>query len=226
MASFKTHVSGGTAVGMAVGAISLLLGISSYDFGWVILLAVAVIAGSVAPDIDSDSSIPFHMTFGTLSLLVAVVSAVPIWRLFAGEWLLVIGLPVAIALTVWFVVGLAFRKVTHHRGMVHSLPAGVLAGLIIFLVGTRIGLTEWQAWLLSVAFCVGYLLHLVLDEIYAAVNFQGLRIVPKKSFGSALKLFSHSRSANFVVYAAIAVIVLSNQNRLTVLAGQLASFVS
>ena len=52
-----------------------------------------------------------------------------------------------------------------------------------FVVGRRV--------LLAVGVMVGFLSHLVLDEIYS-VNFNGVRFKLKASAGSAVKLFSPS----------------------------------
>ncbi len=42
------------------------------------------------------------------------------------------------------------------------------------------------AWMAGLFVFIGFLIHLILDEIYA-VDFSGARL--KRSFGSALKLF-------------------------------------
>jgi hypothetical protein len=46
---------------------------------------------------------------------------------------------------------------------------------------------------------LGFLSHLVLDEIYS-VNAEGLRIRFNKAAGSALKLASHSMSATLLTW--------------------------
>jgi LexA-binding, inner membrane-associated putative hydrolase len=94
-----------------------------------------------------------------------------------------------------FVLGFTFRRLTVHRGMFHSVPALVIAGLALFLLydhlrfGTRLYLAG--------GVMIGFLSHLVLDELFA-VDFQGGRVNNK--FGTALKFFSPSFVANTFCY--------------------------
>jgi hypothetical protein len=50
---------------------------------------------------------------------------------------------------------------------------------------------------------LGFLSHLVLDEIYS-VDFMGLRVRLNKYAGSALKFFSPSWTATLIAYAILA----------------------
>src|SRR5437868_5398977 len=78
-----------------------------------------------------------------------------------------------VALFVWGIVGTIFKRVTHHRGMAHSIPAAVLAGLATFFAASHFYFSDQDAFLLGVAVLAGYVVHLILDEIYAGVNFHG-----------------------------------------------------
>ena len=98
--------------------------------------------------------------------------------------------------------------------MAHSIPAAFLSGLFVFSLAVRMSFDEWHAFLLGIAMVAGYLLHLLLDEVYAAVNFHGTPFVPNAAFGSALKLFSGSRSINIFVYGAIAFFLAGNGEHL------------
>ena len=64
-----------------------------------------------------------------------------------------------------------FRHMTVHRGMFHSIPAMFVAGLIAFLA-YRHPVMELRAYL-AIGVMVGFLSHLVLDEL-CAVDFRGL----------------------------------------------------
>ena len=225
MANFKTHVGGGAALGAGIGAFAAVVGLSGDDIGLAVLMALAACVGSVAPDIDSDSSVPFHVTFGILSLSAGTAVLVFAMERFPGDWPRIVACSLAAVLTMWGVVGWIFRKFTRHRGMVHSIPTAALVGLTIFLLACKFGIPEWEAFLVAVSFSSGFVLHLILDELFAAVAFRGLKIGPKKSFGSALKLTAKSRPVTFAVYAAIAAILLLNQGRLASLAQKLAEFV-
>jgi hypothetical protein len=55
-----------------------------------------------------------------------------------------------------------------------------------------------------------YLRHLILDEIYATVNFEGLKFSPKKSLGSALTLTAPSKTVTIVAYVILLVLIVYN----------------
>ncbi|MDH4319451.1 MAG: hypothetical protein OEV64_13755, partial [Desulfobulbaceae bacterium] len=62
---------------------------------------------------------------------------------------------------------------------------------------------------------LGFLSHLILDELYSMVNFEGILIAPKNSLGSALKFSGQSRPATVTAYLAIAVLVYLNYREST-----------
>ena len=82
--------------------------------------------------------------------------------------------------------------------MWHSIPAALIAGLATFLVclSPDLSVRIFKAW----AVVIGFVSHLILDEIYA-VDWAGRSIRIKKSFGTALKLFGGTRWAIFTTYA-------------------------
>ncbi len=57
------------------------------------------------------------------------------------------------------------------------------------------------------AVMLGFLSHLVLDEIWS-VDFRRGKYAFKRSFGTALKLWGNDRWANYVTYTKLAVITL------------------
>jgi hypothetical protein len=72
-----------------------------------------------------------------------------------------------------------------------------IAGLLVFL-----GYDTPATWLrtyLAFGVMLGFLSHLVLDEMYS-VDFMGFRVKISKSAGSALKLYSPSWSATVACY--------------------------
>jgi hypothetical protein len=81
--------------------------------------------------------------------------------------------------------------------MFHSLPAMLVAGLITFLAYHH-PVMELRAYL-AIGVMVGFLSHLVLDEL-CAVDFRGLTPKLNQFAGSAVKLTSESWLANFVCY--------------------------
>ena len=121
MASLRTHISFGIAAGIlgVIGLVSLLLANAP---GFLITVFLLTALGSVLPDIDSDSGIPFHVAFGSISIVACVLVFASIYRddpnlQSAMLWTAGTGI------FVWGVVGYIFRRFTVHRGMAHSVPA-------------------------------------------------------------------------------------------------------
>jgi membrane-bound metal-dependent hydrolase YbcI (DUF457 family) len=90
-----------------------------------------------------------------------------------------------------------FRHITVHRGMFHSIPGMFVAGLALYLIYHSDQF--WQRVYLAVGVMLGFLSHLVLDEIYS-VDFMGLRVRLNKYAGSALKFVSPSWPATLIAY--------------------------
>jgi hypothetical protein len=89
-----------------------------------------------------------------------------------------------------------FKRYTVHRGMWHSVPAAAVAGLIAYLVMPcqSDALRVYK----SLAVVLGFMVHLVMDEIWSVDTSGGIRF--KKSFGTALKFFGGDTLANVSVY--------------------------
>ena len=210
MASFRTHISFGIACGVlsAFAITSLALVPASWSFS--ILIGLAVTLGAQLPDMDSDSGLPFHITFGSLSLVAAALSGLYVWQVYPDNYALLVAVPLIALYVVWVIIGSIFKKFTRHRGMAHSIPAGMLAGLLAFSLTTWLGFPDWQAFLLGLGISFGFLVHLILDEVWAGLNFHGQLFVPNKAFGSALKLVSHDQRLTAIVYLAIAGLITIN----------------
>lgn len=210
MAGFKTHITVSTSIGVAYGTAAWFL----FDVGWghcFIAGAMCSVAGML-PDLDSRSGVPQREM---LSFVSVVVPMLMLDRFRALGWsaeqmVVAAGL---IYVIIRFGVGWIFKTFTRHRGMWHSIPAAVLAGMVTFLIvlSPDLGVRLFKAW----AVVLGFLSHLVLDEIYS-VNWQGRQIRIKKSFGTAMKLFSpDSVWANVTTYGKLillAVLIASDQS--------------
>ena len=83
--------------------------------------------------------------------------------------------------------------------MFHSAPAALIFGSICFLlVAGRLG-SLWLELATGLAGTVGYLVHLVLDELWS-VDFDGRRIRVKRSLGTALKLMGATPHHNLFTW--------------------------
>ena len=167
-----------------------------------VLMVVFGIIGSLIPDIDLDISRPSRYFRKFIYLVVgflAISLAKNLYPIFI-ENLFEIGFMVfnIILLISSFIVSFIgikiFESVIVHRGIIHSIPFGVLMsiGLYELLVLVNSLMIEenisfhLNSIFISIVFFTGFLTHLLLDELYS-VNLFGLKI--KESFGTALKLY-------------------------------------
>ena len=198
MASFGVHLAGGLCAA-GVAATSVLVAGLATPLEMLAYLVLGT-AGSLLPDIDADNSAPVQISFTVISIVLAFAAMFLLANTFDS---------VVELLLVWVVVYLAFRwlvfhlftRLTTHRGIFHSLPAALLFGAVTALAATHLlQQAALQAWLGGVFVCFGYLVHLLLDEIYS-VNLFGMRT--KRSFGTALKLWSSgNHAASIYMYIA------------------------
>ena len=210
MASFRTHISFGIALGVVSGIGLMSFAFVPPEWGMPIIIGMSAIIGAILPDMDSDTGLPFHITFGSLAIIGSGFGLVAALRLFPGDYAWIIGLPLGIFFGVWVILGWLFKRFTVHRGMAHSIPAAFLAGLVTYSLGIRIGFSLWDAFLCGLAMTLGYVLHLILDEVHSAVNFHGTPFIPNKALGSALKFTSGSASVTTLVYMALVLLFLVN----------------
>lgn len=217
MASFRSHISLGIASGVLGGTALVSLAVLDQP-NFLLVVFIAAVLGSVLPDMDSDSGIPFHVSFGSFAVVAAALTGSSAYQETPGD-LVRISLWAAGAFGfVYLILGAIFKRFTRHRGMAHSLPAALLAGLVTFFLAVRFSFTDMEAFVLAVAMIAGYVGHLILDELYAAVNFHGTPFVPNKALGSALKLFSNDKLINLAVYGAILFLSAGHVGRFTNLA--------
>src|SRR5262249_11147762 len=95
-----------------------------------------------------------------------------------------------------------FKRITVHRGMFHSVPAMVIAGLLIYLGDHRAD--PRVRLFLAGGVMLGFLSHLVLDEIYS-VDLLGRKMIRLNRYaGTAVKFYSPSWIATLTCYTLLA----------------------
>ena len=102
-----------------------------------------------------------------------------------------------------------FHRFTSHRGIWHSLIAGLVCALATVLMFYYVfDRPDGVAWLGGGFLLIGFLTHLILDEMYS-VDVLGNHI--KKSFGTAFKPIDMRNPAGSVamVVAAVALLFLT-----------------
>lgn len=200
MAGFAMHMTVSTTLGAAVG----YLGYAHWGLDWgpVGLAAGLTALGGMLPDLDSDSGKPVRELFGVAAACIPILLLHRLRRSgLSHDQMLV--MMIGAYLVIRYGLAETFKRLTVHRGMFHSIPALAITGLIVFLLYDHEDLRI--RYYLAGGAMVGFLSHLVLDEIYA-VDLSGL--VPRLNnfAGSALKLFSSSLPANLVTYALLFVL--------------------
>lgn len=152
------------------------------------------------PDLDSDSGIPLRETS---MFAAAIVPMLMIERFrdmdLSHEAMALAAMLIYIAIR--FVAVEFFKRFTVHRGMWHSIPAACSAGLLAYLVMPCP--SEAVRVYKSLAVFVGFMVHLILDEIWS-LDFRRGRFRVKSSFGTALKFFGNNWWANASVWAKFA----------------------
>jgi membrane-bound metal-dependent hydrolase YbcI (DUF457 family) len=197
MADFRTHITVSTLAGAAYGATGYFTEFAPLP-SCVVAGTLCSVAGML-PDLDSDNSTPVRemLSFGAAVVPMALFSRLQAAHL-SHEELLCIGL--AGYLAIRFGVGELLSRFTVHRGMFHSIPALLIAFTVTFMM-CHIGTLEVRLFKAG-GVALGFLTHLVLDEIWA-VRWGILGPRTKKSFGTALKFFGQSSIANTAAYAVL-----------------------
>jgi hypothetical protein len=182
MADFKTHISSAAAVSGICA--SLCLGAELINPTEMLILWAAGTIGGILPDIDADNSAAIRTLFTLFALLSAFIMTYQQTSEFAviELWLLWI----TIYLLVRYLVMAVFKDFTVHRGIYHSLLAGILFWFgVTAMSHIFFDMSALLAWLVGFFIFIGYTVHLLLDEFYS-VDFAHRRL--KRSWGTAFKL--------------------------------------
>jgi hypothetical protein len=204
MANFKTHLVVAAALSGVMATGFLEVGVAApRDVG--LYFAMGTLGG-ILPDIDADNSIPGRMMFSFFALVIAFLALFSLAGVFSIAELSILW---AVAyVVVRYVIFLMFARLSVHRGVFHSLLAAAFFGfLTTSLTYHLFRLSTLGAWMTGLFVSVGYVIHLVLDEVYS-VDLTGARV--KRSFGTALKLISSNvKTTGLLVLATILVFCMT-----------------
>ncbi len=182
MADFKTHTVGAALVsGVAATALFMTGEMSNQAVVGYFLLGVM---GGLLPDIDSDTSVPLRLASHVLAVIGGFLAVFTFGQRLSLVELVILWL--VCFLTIRYGVFSLFTRITVHRGLIHSLPAGMSFALLAVLIAYHgMGISALQAWFCGLFVFLGFIVHLLLDEFYS-VNLLGMQF--KSSFGSAFNL--------------------------------------
>ncbi|MDX2308900.1 MAG: metal-dependent hydrolase [Hyphomicrobium sp.] len=202
MANFTTHIAVGTVVSGALATLTLAADVVGAES--LIAVTMAGVLGSVLPDIDLKDSRPSRAMFSGLAIFFsfAVLFTFATKFSIAELWIIWLGT----LLFVRFGLHALFHHFAVHRGIWHSLLAGVFSMAATALVFYHLlGRHDGVAWLGAGFLFIGFIVHLLLDEIYS-VDVMDTRV--KSSFGTALKLFDRRHPYASLGMAAAAALAL------------------
>jgi len=201
MAGFRTHITTSTVLGIGYGATGYLVYNVPPETS---LLATGLCSVSgMLPDLDSDTGIPLResMAFAAAVIPMLLVDRFQQMGLSSEMIVLAGGL---IYIGVRFGLAELIKRYTVHRGMWHSLPAAAIAALLAFMLCSceHMDLRLYKTG----GVLLGFMSHLLLDELYS-IEWKGARLRLKKSFGTAVKLWSKNTWANISTYGKLIVMI-------------------
>ena len=184
MANFNLHLNCAAVITGITSGFCYYVGlVTHYD---ALLLWLVGVIGGLLPDVDSKNSFSLKIVFNLLVILLGVFMFVEHKsNLMLYQVLIIIGIIYGILR--WMALPL-FCKYTKHRGNWHSLLACTFAASLLCSLSWNVfDFSIRMSWLIGIFLFLGFLVHLILDEIYA-IDFINFRL--KSSFGTALKICS------------------------------------
>jgi hypothetical protein len=187
MANFPTHIAVGTLVSGALATVTVAAEMVAPEN--IIAVTLAGVLGSVLPDIDLKDSRPARAMFNGLAVFFSFAVLFSLAHKYSIAEMLILW--IGTLLVVRFVGKETFARFSYHRGVWHSLLAMVFCAFITACVFKfLLGRNDSVSWLAAGFLAIGFLTHLILDELYS-VDVMDTRI--KASFGTALKVYDYRR---------------------------------
>jgi hypothetical protein len=194
MAGFRTHITVSGALGIVYGGVAVQPG--GFPTETALLAAGLTAVGGMLPDLDSDSGVPVREMFGLAAVVMPLTLIPRLYQLHVSQEGILAALLFGYV-AIRYGAARVFKRFTVHRGMFHSLPGMLIAGLMVYL-GYDAAHRPTRL-LLAAGVMVGFLSHLVLDELYS-VDLRGIRVKLNKYAGTAVKFASPSLPATAVCY--------------------------
>lgn len=209
MANFNTHLFIASAAGVGAALVAANVhSIANTDIPWLVFLSTL---GGLLPDIDANNSKPVRLLFNVLALMGAAAALHALKNSYAPDQLLLVA--AGVYLLIRYGMFALFNRFTVHRGVFHSVLAALFFSLLMTCISYHF--LHWDvlhAWLNGIFIAVGFIVHLLLDELYST-DLSNLRM--KNSFGTALKLFSYNNMIASVLMTICTVMLYSIAPSLT-----------
>ncbi|MBT3311603.1 MAG: metal-dependent hydrolase [Desulfobacteraceae bacterium] len=199
MAGFKSHLTGGIITGGTVS--SVCFSAELITITQAIAIFIVGTMGGLLPDLDSDTGKPLTFLFSFVSILIPSMLYLKAVQFFGKSPEFIICYFFFSYLFINHIVCSTIKKITTHRGMMHSIPFAILCGGLGYLLFISSG--SHAAFFAGFSIYCGCMIHLVLDELNSISFKFGFIPYIKKSSGTALKLKSDSIIITIFVYLLI-----------------------
>ncbi len=187
MANFAMHIGAGTVVSGALATLTVATGLIPPDD--LVAVTLAGVLGSVLPDVDLQDSRPSRAMFSGLAVFASFAVLFTVAARYSVVEMLIVWLGALVL--VRYGLHALFHRTAVHRGIWHSILGALFSSVATAAVFAHVlGRADGVAWLAGGFLFIGYLTHLVLDELYS-VDVMDTRF--KASFGTALKFIDRRR---------------------------------
>lgn len=201
MANYREHVTVSSLLGLGYGVGA------SIAFGYTpiqgILAGCLTAVGGMLPDLDSPRARPVQELFGVVAAVgpLLLVNRLVKWLGIPSDPETIMALVGCLYFAVKYGGAMLVDLLSVHRGMFHSIPAMLITGEGVYLVYPHHHVPV--KLLMAGGIALGFLSHLLLDELYS-VHMQDARLRLKKSSGTALKLSGDKFLPNVAAYTILA----------------------
>ena len=207
MPGFQVHITGASIVGAGYAGAAWYVG-GMHPRTCLLGGGLCAVAGML-PDLDSGQGTPVRES---VAFAAAIVPMILVHRIHQSglpiEAVILLGAGIYAAIR--FGVSWLLEHYTTHRGMFHSLPAAAIAGQVTYLAFWHED--PLRRYYVASAVVLGFLTHLVLDEIWSVRNGQ-FGPKAKKGFGTAMKFHGPvlwSTIVSYVVVVALGLVAASD----------------
>ncbi len=180
--SFTQHITCSTVTGIVLGGIAYHTG---FSIPTCLLTGGLCSVAGMLPDIDSDTSRSFQECIYLAAGLATILWVHRLLQFNLSQDIIVLN-GAGMFLFVRFAIGGFVKRSTVHRGMVHSIPAAVLSGEMLFFISAG---TTPERLLKAFAITLGYLSHLALDEYFSIDHGTGVVIGQTSIIGNHVRLY-------------------------------------
>ena len=195
MGNYHQHLIFGYLVALVTGVIGYFL--LGFDLIYCIIACMLGTFAAILPDLNHDQSTPLKEVFNVAAAIVPFVIITAMMERGFTDMVYLTAIFGGAYLFIRIIAIFMFKRLTTHRGMFHSVPALIIVGQIIYLM--YFGNDFKVRLFLAIAGALGFLSHLVLDEV-SSVDFTGGKVSKNKFFGTALDFHSKSMFATGFTY--------------------------